>query len=121
MKYKNLFFSFSLEFLIGLIITLLIIFTGPKSIILLAILAIRPFILERESVTSQDEIWFYSYQLGKITLFILSFIIIAFYLIDELLFNENILVIYRDRTIVLLPLFLFLHGMVGLFSLRNRS
>lgn len=121
MKYKNLFFSFSLEFLIGLIITLLIIFTGPKSIILLALVAIRPFILERENISPQDEFWFYSFQLGKITLFILSFVIIVFYLIDEFLLNENLLYNYRDRIIILLPFYLFLHGLVGLFSLRNRS
>ena len=121
MKYKNLFFSFSIEFIFGLSTSLLIIFIGPKSIAFLALLAIRPFLLERENVTPQDEIWFYSYKLGKITLFMLSVIIIAFYMIDELLFNEDILFNFRDRIIVLLPLFLFLHGMVGLFSLRNRS
>ena len=75
MKYKNLFFSYSLEFLFGLSTTLLIVFLGPKSIVLLALFAIRPFILEKENITPQDEFWFYSFRLGKIALFILSLII----------------------------------------------
>jgi hypothetical protein len=121
MKYKNLFFSFSLEFLFGLITTLLIIFTGPKSIAFLALFAIRPFILERENITPQDDFWYYSFQLGKATLFILSFTIIIFYAIDEFLIDENFLFNYRDRIIIFILIYLFLHGVVGLISLRNRS
>lgn len=121
MKYKNLFFSFSLEFLFGLITTLLIIIIGPKSIAFLALFAIRPFLLEREKILPQDEFWFYSFQLGKAALFILSVIIIIFYFVDEFLLTENVLFDYRDRIIIFIPLYLFIHGVIGLFSLRNRS
>ncbi|MCO6474226.1 MAG: hypothetical protein PHW27_08535 [Melioribacteraceae bacterium] len=117
MKYKNLFFAFSLEFLLGLSITLLIVFLGPKSIVFLALFAIRPFILERENITSQDDFWFYSFQLGKISLLVLSLIIIVLYLIDELFVNEDFLFHYTDRIIVLIPFYLFLHGLFGLISL----
>ena len=121
MKYKNLFFAFSLEFLIGLITSLLIIFVGPKSIAFLALLAIRPFLLEREKILPQDEFWFYSFQLGKAALFILSFIIIISYSIDEFLLNEDFLFYYKDRIIIFIPLYLFLLGFIGLFSLRNKT
>jgi len=120
MKYKNLFFAYSLEFLVGLITILLIIFVGPKSIAFLALFAIRPFLLEREKILPQDEFWFYSFQLGKVTLFVLSFIIIISYLIDEFLISENFLFSYRDRITIFVPLYLFLHGVIGLFSLRNK-
>ena len=121
MKYKNLFFSYSLEFLFGLTTTFLIIFLGPKSIAFLALFAIRPFILERENVTPQDDFWYYSFQLGKITLFILSIIVIVFYLIDELFFIENIFFDHKDRIVALIPFYLFLHGFVGLLSLKKIS
>ncbi|MFZ2865960.1 MAG: hypothetical protein WA440_14505 [Ignavibacteriaceae bacterium] len=121
MKYKNLFFFFSLEFLFGLITSILIIIVGPKSIAFLALFAIRPFILEREKILPQDEFWFYSFQLGKAALFILSLTIISFYLIDEFLLDEDLLFNYRDRIIIFIPFYLFLHGVIGLLSLRNRS
>lgn len=121
MKYKNLFFAYSLEFLIGLITSLLIIFVGSKSIAFLALFAVRPFLLEREKILPQDEFCFFSFQLGKTALFVLSFIIIISFLIDEFLLDENFLFSYRNRIIIFIPLYLFLHGIIGLFSLRNKT
>ena len=121
MKYKNLLFAYSLEIVFGLITTFLIIIIGPKGIAFLALFAIRPFILEKEKISNLNEFWYYSFQLGKYALFILSVIIIGFYLINEFFLSENVLYNFRNRIIVLVPLYALIHGIIGLIIPENKS
>lgn len=121
MRYKNLLFAYSFEIIFGLITSLLIIIIGPKAIAFLALFAIRPFVLEREKISNQDEFWFYSFQLGKYALFILSIIIIGFYLVDEFILSEDVLYNIRDRINVLVPFYLLVHGIIGLITQKNSN
>lgn len=121
MRYKNLLFAYSLEIMVGLITSLLIIIVGPNAIAFLALFAIRPFILERVKISNQDEFWFYSFQLGKYALFILSIIIIGIYLVNEFFLSEDVLYNFRDRINVLVPFYLLVHGIIGLITQRNNS
>lgn len=114
MRYKNLVFAYSLEIMIGLVTSFLIIIIGPNAIAFIALFAMRPLILEREKISNQDKFWFYSFQLGKYTLFTLSIIIICFYLFNEFISSENILHNFRDRINLLIPLYLLVHGVIGL-------
>ena len=121
MKYRNLLFAFSLEVIFGLITSLLIIIFGPNAIAFLVFFAIRPFMLEKEKISNQDEFWFYSFMLGKYALFILSLIIIGFYLVKQFLLPNEVLFNYRDRIIILVPFYLFVHGLLGLISKKKAN
>ena len=117
--YKNLLFAYSFEIIIGLTTTLLIIFWGPYAIGFLAFFGIRPLILETREISAQDNYWFLSYQLIKYSVFIISFIIIILYLIDNFFSKNDFLFQYRDRIITLFPILLLVHGILGLISLKR--
>ena len=119
MKYNNLFVAYSIEFVVVLLSIVLVILFGPKVIAFLALLALRPFILGREKLSDRDEFWHYSYTLGKYSLFLLAAIIIVFYFVNHFLLSNDIIFLFKDRIIILLPLFLFIHGILGLISLMN--
>ena len=116
MKYKNLTTAYSLEILFGLITSLLIILAGPKAIAALAFFGLRPFLLERESLSSKDEYWFQVYQLGKYALFILSAMIIVMYLLNEFILSNGIITRCKEGVIILLPAYVFLHGIIGVIN-----
>lgn len=117
--YKNLLFAYSFEIIIGLTTSLLIIFWGTYALGFLAFLALRPLILETREITARDDYWFVSYQLMKYSIFIISFMIIGLYFVDKFILEKDLLFIYRNRIIILFPLLLFVHGILGLFSLKN--
>ena len=116
MKYKNLYFAYSIEIMFGLITSLLIIISGPMAISFLAFFAIRPFILKSEKLSPQDDYWYKSFRLGKLALIILSIIIIFFYLTSDFLLSNNVLNNYKERIIILIPLYLLVHGILGLIG-----
>ncbi len=121
MRYKNLPFAYSWEIIVGLITSLFIIIIGPNAIAFIALFAIRPLILEREKISNQNEFWYYSFQLGKYTLLILSIIIIGFYIVNEFILSEDLLYNIRDRISVLIPFYLLVHGILGLIIQRNNG
>lgn len=103
----------------GLTTTLLIIFLGSYAIGFLAFFAIRPLILKTKEISSQDDYWYISYQLLKNSLFSISFIIIGLYLIYYFFLDKEFLFVHRDKIIMFFPLLLFIHGILGLISLRK--
>jgi hypothetical protein len=117
--YKNLLFAYSFEAIIGLTTSLLIILFGAYALGFLAFLALRPLILETREITARDDYWFVSYQLMKYSIFIISFIIIGLYLVEKFVLGEDLLFLYRNRIIILFPFLLFVHGILGLFSLKD--
>ena len=91
MKYKNLFLAYSIEIIIGFLTSILIILFGAKALAFIALLAIRPFVLDKEQISPQDDFWYKSFQLGKNALIILSVIIIFFSIFVEMLNESNFL------------------------------
>lgn len=114
MKYKNLFFAYSFELLLGLILSAALYFTGPKASVLLALLALRPFILEKEHAAPGDSYWFSCHLIAKYSVVTVCAVIILLYLIawafSISLSRENAAMI----TVMLMPLFLLVHGVFGL-------
>ena len=55
MKYKNLDLSYYLEIIVGLITFVLIILISPKAFIFLALISLRPFILDKEKISNHDD------------------------------------------------------------------
>lgn len=117
--YENLLFAYSFEIIFGLTTTLLIIFLGSYAIAFLAFFAVRPLILKTKEISAQDDYWYKSYQLIKYSLFIISFIIIVLYIIYQFFFNKESLFVHRDKIIMFFPLLLFIHGILGVISMRK--
>ncbi len=118
-RYKNLSFAYSFEIITGFTITLLIIIWGPYTIALLSIFALRPFLLEVQNISPGDNYWYISYQLFKYTSIIIALCIIGIYFIDLFLLTENFLIENKERIIIVIPLFLLIHGILGLFSVKR--
>jgi len=120
MRYKNLFFAFSLEIFFGLFTSILIIVLGFKAIAFLALSALRPLILAKEKISAQDEFWYKYFQLSKNSLIILSLLIILLSLFAEFIVNNNFLFENKDRFLhMLIPAYMLLHGLIGVLSLKN--
>ncbi|MBI1939425.1 MAG: hypothetical protein HYS25_15050 [Ignavibacteriales bacterium] len=122
MRYKNLFFAFSIEIFFGLFTSILIIVLGFKAIAFLSLFALRPFILEKERISAQDEFWYKYFQLGKNSLIIFAVLIILVSLFVEFFVHNNFLYENKDRVLhLLIPLYIMIHGLVGVLSLNNNS
>jgi hypothetical protein len=120
MKYKNLDLAYSLEIIIGLITAILIILISPKAFIFLAILSLRPFILDKEKISYHDEYWHASFKLGRDALMIMSVIILCTFILIDLLLDEDILFPNSDMILtILVPAFLIIHGILGIFNLKG--
>jgi len=120
MKYKNLFLAYSIEIIIGFLTSILIILFGAKALAFIALLAIRPFVLDKEQISPQDDFWYKSFQLGKNALIILSVIIIFFSIFIEIINESNFLFENKDKVLrLLIPMYILIHGLIGLISLKK--
>ena len=120
MKYKNLDLAYSLEVFIGFVCALLIILISSKAFILLALISLRPFILDKEKISHHDEYWHTSFRLGRDALIIISILIICAIILVELLLNENMILPKIDIILTMLvPVFLIVHGIIGIFYNRG--
>ncbi len=117
--YKNLLFAYSFEIMVGLTTTLLIIFIGSNAIGFIAFFAVRPLMLDTKEISSGDDYWYVQYRLIKYSVFIVSFIIIITYLIYRLFLSNEIIFLQRDKIILMFPFLLFVHGFLGLISLKG--
>lgn len=122
MKYKNLFLAYSIEIIIGFLTLILVTQLGSKAIVFLALLAIRPIILEREKLLPQDEFWFKSFQLGKNALFVISIIIIFLTILLDIVGEYNFIIENKNKILrMIVPMYIFIHGTIGIISLGKRN
>jgi len=119
--YKNLLFAYSFESMVGFTTTILIIFFGSYALGFLAFFAVRPLVMETKEISAKDDYWFISYQLIKYSVFILSFSIIILYFLLIIIQDNEFLFRHRDRIIILFPFLVFVHGVLGLFSLKGNG
>lgn len=113
MKYKNLNLAFLIEIIVGFGSIISIGILGWKGIAALILIAIRPFILEREQIKDDKAHWRFIYRVNYHTIIVTSLFIIAYYLVT---FFHPTMYITEDHRLLLqlIPFFLLTHGVVGL-------
>jgi hypothetical protein len=113
MKYKNLNLAYLFEIIVGFGCIISIGVLGSKGLISLVLIAIRPFILEKEKVTNDDSYWIFNHKvtIHSIVVTCIFIIILYFtaYFIPTLSIENDHLVLLQ-----LIPFFLMTHGVVGI-------
>ncbi len=120
MKYKNLQIAFLIEIIVGFGTILSISIVGPKALAALAVLALRPIILEKEIIKDEKTYFQFFYKIIQSSLSIIFIMIVSLIIIMQFIPiwstklppSENLLVI-------ILPFFLLTHGVIGLINYSN--
>lgn len=117
MKYKNLNIAFLIEIFVGFGTIISIAFLGHKGLAALAIIALRPFFLEREEIKDIKNHYQSFYKILSNSLAIV-FIMILLLIIINLFIPA-----YKNRLpsvdilfVIMPPFFLLTHGVIGLVS-----
>ena len=124
MKYKNLNIAFLIEILVGFGTILSISLIGYKGLSALAILALRPFILEREKIDDEKSYLQFSYKILSNSLFIIFLMIISVLIIIQFIPDWNSKLPHTENILILvIPFFLLTHGVIGFIdlSILNKS
>jgi len=119
-KYKNLQIAFLIEIFVGFGTILSISIIGPKALAALAVLALRPIILEKEIIKDEKTYFQFFYKIIQSSLSIIFIMIVSLIIIMQFIPiwsaklppSENLLVI-------ILPFFLLTHGVIGLINYSN--
>ncbi|MDP2363897.1 MAG: hypothetical protein Q8M94_09030 [Ignavibacteria bacterium] len=116
-KYKNLQLAFLIEILIGFGTILSISLVGPKGIAALAMLALRPFVLDKENIQDQESYFQFSYKVLSNSLSIIFIMIFSIIIILQFIpIWKAKLPPVEVMFIVLIPFFLLTHGVIGLIN-----
>ncbi|HEX9251161.1 MAG TPA: hypothetical protein VF870_02915 [Ignavibacteriaceae bacterium] len=117
MKYKNLNLAFLIEIFVGLGTILSISLIGPKGLAALAILAIRPFVLQKEDVQDKKTYLEFSYKILSNSLSIIFIMIISIIIILQFIpLWKTKLPPVEVMFVILIPFFLLTHGVIGLIN-----
>lgn len=120
MKYKNLNFAFLIEILIGLGTILTISLIGYKGLVPIALLALRPLVLEREEVKNEKEYWQFSYKIMVNSVLLISLLIIILFVIGNFFPQLSLkLPPHKILFIEVIPFFILTHGVVGIVNSSN--
>jgi hypothetical protein len=117
LKYKNLNLAFLIEIFVGLGTILSISLIGPKGLAALAILAIRPFVLQKEDVQDKKTYLEFSYKILSNSLSIIFIMIISIIIILQFIpLWKTKLPPVEVMFVILIPFFLLTHGVIGLIN-----
>ena len=120
MKYKNLYISFLFEIFIGFGTIISVGFLGTTGLVALAILALRTFFLEKETIQEKKTYLEFSYKILSNSLSIIFIMIIFIILILQFISSwKEKLPPVEVIFVVLIPFFLLTHGAIGLINLSN--
>ncbi|MFZ2323669.1 MAG: hypothetical protein WAV89_08235 [Ignavibacteriaceae bacterium] len=118
MKYKNLNVAFLIEILVGFGCILSISLLGSKGLVSLILIALRPFILEKEPIKNEKLYRQFSYKI------ILNSMIIIFLMIISILVIMQFIPQWKTKLpsleillIEIFPFFLLTHGVIGFINL----
>lgn len=118
MKYKNLNVAFLIEILVGFGCILSISLLGSKGLVSLVLIALRPFILEKEPIKNEKLYRHFSYKI------ILNSMIIIFLMIISILVIMQFIPQWKTKLpsleillIEIFPFFLLTHGVIGFINL----
>lgn len=122
MKYKNLNLAFLIEIIVGFGSIISIGILGWRGIAALILIAIRPFVIEREPIEHDKLHWRFIYRVNYHTIIVTSLFIITYYLVTTL---HPSMYLMEDHKLLLqlIPFFLLTHGVVGLVmnQITNRK
>jgi hypothetical protein len=117
LKYKNLNLAFLIEILVGFGTILSISLLGYKGLTALVLIALRPFLLEREQIKNDKLYWEFSYKILSGSLMIIFLMIISIFIIIQFI------PVWRSKLptteillIVIIPFFLLTHGVIGFIN-----
>jgi len=121
-KYKNLQIAFLIEIFVGFGTILSISLIGPKGLAALAILALRPILLNKEIIQDEKFYFQFSYKILQSSLVIIFIMIISLILIMQFIPVWNAkLPSSENLLITILPFFLLTHGVIGLINLSAKE
>lgn len=122
MKYKNLNIAFLIEIFVGFGTILSISLLGTKGLAALAILALRPFVLQKESIEDKKSYIEFSYKILSNSLSIIFIMIISIIIILQFIpVWKAKLPSVEVMFIVLIPFFLLTHGVIGIINLSAKE
>ena len=122
MKYKNLNIAFLIEIFVGFGTVLSISLLGTKGLAALAILALRPFVLQKESIEDKKSYIEFSYKILSNSLSIIFIMIISIIIILQFIpVWKAKLPSIEVMFIVLIPFFLLTHGVIGITNLSAKE
>jgi hypothetical protein len=117
LKYKNLNLAFLIEILVGFGTILSISLLGYKGLTALVLIALRPFLLEREQIKNDKLYWQFTYKILSGSLMIIFLMIISIFIILQFI------PVWRSKLptteillIVIIPFFLLTHGVIGFIN-----
>jgi hypothetical protein len=122
LKYKNLNIAFLVEIFVGFGTVLSISLLGTKGLAALAILALRPFILQKEKIEDSKSYLEFSYKILSNSLSIIFIMIISIIIILQFIpaWKEKLPPI-EVMFVVLIPFFLLTHGVIGIINLPTKE
>jgi hypothetical protein len=116
-KYKNLQLAFLVEILVGFGTILSISLIGTKGLAALAILALRPIVLEKEIIRDDKTFFRFFYNTLMSSLSIIFIMIVLLIIIMQFIPQWSVkLPPTKFVLIIILPFFLLTHGVIGLFN-----
>ena len=122
MKYKNLNIAFLIEIFVGFGTILSISLLGTKGLAALAILALRPFVLQKESMEDKKSYIEFSYKILSNSLSIIFIMILSIIIILQFIpVWKAKLPSVEVMFIVLIPFFLLTHGVIGIINLSTKE
>ena len=122
LKYKNLNIAFLIEIFVGFGTVLSISLLGTKGLAALAILALRPFVLQKESIEDKKSYIEFSYKILSNSLSIIFIMIISIIIILQFIpVWKAKLPSVEVMFIVLIPFFLLTHGVIGIINLSAKE
>ena len=122
MKYKNLNIAFLIEIFIGFGTIISISLLGTKGLAALAILALRPFVLQKENIEDKKSYIEFSYKVLSNSLSIIFIMIISIIVILQFIpVWKAKLPPIEVMFVVLIPFFLLTHGVIGIINLSTKE
>lgn len=120
MKYKNLNLAFLIEILIGFGTVLSISLIGYKGLTALVLIALRPFLLEREKIEDEKKYLQFLYKILSGSLIIIFLMILSIFVIIQFIPAWKAkLPSFDILLIVIIPFFLLTHGVIGFINLSS--
>lgn len=118
MRYKNLNLAFLIEVFVGFGCILSISLLGSKGLVSLALIGLRPFLLETEPITNEKLYWRFSYKVFLNSAIIISLMIISILIIIQFIPQWKMKLPALDIILVeIIPFFVLTHGVLGFINL----
>ena len=118
MKYKNINIAFLIEILVGFGTIISISLLGYKGLAALAILLLRPFVLEREKIEDTKSYLKFTYKILSNSLAIIFIMMMSIIIIIQFIPTWQMKLPSIDKLFILLiPFFLLTHGVIGFINL----